>query len=227
MTRLACFVAGAVAVAVLLPLSLAYVFFRAPLQDVLFFNQKIFYWHVPNATLLFAAVLVSGVASAVYLRGRAMAADDWAVAGAEIAVAFGLITLVTGTIWAKVAWGKWWVWDARLTSSLILWLTMCAYVLVRRYGGAGSERLAAGLSIFAAINIPLVYFSVSIWRTFHPPRSVVPGLRGDMLRAFLVSGLGFAVFFVLLLAVRLSIIRAARRVHEARERALDAGLLDP
>lgn len=220
------FLIGAALSAAFLALSLQYVFFRAPLQDILFFNQKIFYWHVPSAIALFAAVIVSGVASAMYLRKRQARLDDWALAAGELAVVFGLIVLVTGSIWAKVAWGKWWVWDARLTSSLILWMTMLGYVMTRQYGGTGSERLAAGLSIFAAINIPLVYFSVSIWRTFHPPRSVVPGLEGDMKTAFLLSWLGFSIFFVLLLTARLSMIRAARRVHEARERALDAGLIE-
>jgi heme exporter protein C len=226
MKKLAWFLAGTVVCAVLLPLSLYYVFFKAALQDQLFFNQKIFYWHVPSATLLFAAVLVSGVFSGLFLRKREPRHDDWAVAAAEVAVAFGLIMLVTGSLWARVAWGKWWVWDARLTSALILWLTMLGYVMTRKYGGTGSERLAAGLACFAAINIPLVYFSVSIWRTLHPPRSVVPGLQGDMRTAFYLSWLGFIVFFVLLLCARLSLIRAARRLHEARERGLDAGLLE-
>jgi heme exporter protein C len=226
----ALFAAGLVACAVLFPLSLHYVFFRAALQTggnpPLYFNQKIFYWHVPNATLLFAGVIVSGVASALYLRRRAARLDDWAQAGADLAVLFGLVMLVTGSLWAKPAWGHWWVWDARLTSSLILWLTMLGYALTRRYGGAGSERLAAGLAIFATINIPLVYLSTTIWRTFHPPKDVVPGLEGDMARAFLLSWLVFAVFFILVLVVRHGLIRSERALSEARERALDAGLIE-
>jgi heme exporter protein C len=219
------FLLGVVAAAIVMPLSLHYVFYRAPLQDVLYFNQKIFYWHVPSAIALFAGVIVCGVASTVFLKTRDPRADDWAVAGGDVAVAFGLIMLVTGSVWAKVAWGHWWVWDARLTSALILWLTMLGYALTRGYGGPGSERLAAGLAIFATVNIPLVYFSVSIWRTFHPPRSVAPGLEGEMATAFLLSWLGLSIFFVLLLIVRRGVIRAERGVREARERALDAGLM--
>jgi heme exporter protein C len=224
------FLAGAAVCAVLLPLSLYLVFYVAPLQTTgsppLYFNQKIFYWHVPSAMVLFAAVIVSGVFSAFYLGKREARHDDWALAAGQLAVVFGLIVLVTGCIWAKVAWGKWWVWDARLTSSLILWMTMLGYVLVRDYGGAGSERLAAGLSIFAAMNIPLVYLSTSIWRTFHPPKSVVPGLKGEMASAFGLSTLAFAIFFVLLLTTLLSLVRATRRLHETREQALDAGLVE-
>lgn len=228
--RRSIFLALAALTAALLPISLEWVFYRAPLQiggdPPLYFNQKIFYWHVPSAIALFAAVLIGGVASGLYLRRRQARHDDWALASGEIAVVLGLIVLVTGSIWAKVAWGKWWVWDARLTSSLILWMTMLGYVLVRKYGGPGSERLAAGLSIFAAMNIPLVYLSTSIWRTFHPPKSVVPGLRGDMALAFLISTIGFTVLFVLLLSTHLSLVRAGRRLVEARERALDAGLVE-
>jgi heme exporter protein C len=221
----ALFVVGAIAAAALIPLSLYWTFYEAPVQDQLFFNQKIFYWHVPNATMMFVAVTVCGIASVGFLKRRDPRWDDWALAAGEIAVVLGLITLVTGSIWAKPAWGHWWVWEARLTSSLILWLTMLGYVMTRRYGGPGSERLAAGLAGFATINIPLVYFSVSIWRTFHPPRSVVPGLRGAMAGAFGLSMLAFTIFFVLHLVTRRATIRAARRVHEARERALDAGLI--
>jgi heme exporter protein C len=220
------FLLGTAVAMVGLPLSLYWAFSRAPLDDKLYFNQKIFYWHVPSALVLFAAVIVSGVASALYLRRREPRYDDWAIAAGDIAVWFGLIVLVTGSIWARVAWGKWWVWDARLTSSLILWMTMLGYVLTRQYGGQGAERLAAGLSIFAAINIPLVYLSTSIWRTYHPPRTTAPGLRGDMATAFLLAMAVFAVFFILLLAVRLSIARGARRLVQAREHALDAGLLE-
>src|SRR5690606_32417585 len=115
---------------------------------------------------------------------------------------FGAIMLVSGSIWGKAAWDVWWDWDARLTTALLLWMTMVGYVLVRRYGGAGAERLAAGLAVFAMVNIPLVYFSVRIWRTLHPQTSVVPQLAGSMRIAMWSSVLLWTVFFVLLLRVR-------------------------
>jgi heme exporter protein C len=103
---------------------------------------------------------------------------------------------------------------------------MVGYVLVRRYGGAGSERMAAGLAVFATINIPLVYFSVMIWRTLHPQTSVVPDLQGGMRAAMWSSVALFTVFYVLLLRLRTIAARAERRLGELRERALDAGLIE-
>ncbi len=208
------------------------IFFVAPLQGVgdwtvatpLFFNQKIFYYHVPNAMMLFLAVITCGVSSILFLKTRSGRWDDVAVAAGDISVLLGAITLVTGAVWGKVAWGKWWDWDARLTSSLLLWLTMVGYVLVRKYGGPGSERLSAGLAAFATVNVALVYFSVRIWRTLHPKTSVVPNLQGDQKMAFWMSFLLFLLFFILLLRTHIGVVRGRRRMHEVRDMALDAGL---
>ena len=89
---------------------------------------------------------------------------------------FGLLTLVTGPLWARKSWGVWWVWDARVTSSLVGWMIAWAYLLLRRYGGPGSEKLAAGLALFGVANVPFIYISVNYWRTIHPPTTVVPTL---------------------------------------------------
>ena len=92
---------------------------------------------------MFLAAFVSGIGSAVFLFTRKPWADRLAVAGAELTVVLGLIVLVTGPLWARKAWGVWWQWDARLTSTLVMWLIFNAYLLLRRYGGPGSDRLAA------------------------------------------------------------------------------------
>jgi len=126
----------------------------------LFFNQKIFYYHVANAFMLFTAVATCGVCSIGYLKTRKMRWDDVALASAEVAVMFGAVVLVTGSIWAKAAWDVWWVWEKRLTMSLLLWLTLVGYVLVRRFAGAGSERLAAGLAVFGTVALPFIYIMV-------------------------------------------------------------------
>jgi heme exporter protein C len=175
--------------------------------------------------VLFVSVIVCGIASVLYVRRRDGKYDDLAAAAGELSVLFGAAVLVTGSIWGKAAWNVWWQWDARLTTSLLLWMVMVGYVLVRKYGGPGSERLAAGLAIFGMVDVPLIYFSVKIWRTLHPPTSVVPGLEGAMLRTWAVSVLLFLVFYVLLLTARTGLARAERRLHEARERGLDAGVL--
>ena len=96
---------------------------------------------------MFAAVLVSGIGSARYLFKKDPAGDRLAVAGAELAVLFGAIGLVTGPLWAKKAWGVAWQWDAKLTTALLLELIFVAYIIVRKYGGPGSEKLAAALAL--------------------------------------------------------------------------------
>ncbi len=201
-------------------------FYAAPMDRLLLFNQKIFYYHVANAFMLFAAVVTCGVYSLLFLRKRQGHHDDMAQAAGELAVLFGAIVLVTGSIWGKAAWDVWWDWDARLTTSLLLWMTMVGYVLVRRYGGGGSERMAAGLAVFATVNLPLVYFSVRIWRTLHPQTSVVPELEGGMRAAMWSSVALFAGFYVLMLRVRGGTARIERRIAELRDKALDAGLIE-
>ena len=208
------------------------IFYVATLDKTLFFNQKVFYWHVPNWFMLFSMVGLCGLASAVYLKKRDPRWDDIARTAGELAVLFGAIGLVTGSIWGKAAWGHWWKWELRLTTSLILWLTMVGYTLVRRYGGAGSERLAAGLAIFGVANVPLVYFAVKLadalqQESAHPKAQVVSQLTSSMQTTFRLSLLTFAALCVTLFLVRLDAIRDERKVRELRERGLDAGVLEP
>lgn len=208
------------------------VFYGTPLDKILYFNQKIFYWHVPFAMLLFVTVFVCGISSAIYLKKREPRFDDVARAAGELAVLFGAIVLVSGSIWGKAAWGHWWKWELRLTTSLILWLTMVGYVLVRRFGGAGSERLAAGLAVFGMVNVPLVYFAVKLadalgQASSHPKAKVVGGLVGAMKSTYWLSVLAITCLYVLLLVVRTDAVRVDRRLRELRERGLDAGILEP
>ena len=109
-----------------------------------------------------------------------------AFAAAELTVLYGAMAMVTGPLWARKAWGVWWVWDARLTMSLLMWMVFVSYLLLRRYGGPGSETLAAGLALFGMATAPFVYLSVNIWRTIHPLTSVVPTLPVDFAFASVV-----------------------------------------
>jgi len=175
---------------------------NAPAEQTMGLVQKIFYYHVPSAMLLFVSAFVCGIASAVYLFRRSAAADRVALAAGELVVLFGLIVLVTGPIWARKAWGVWWEWDARLTSSLLLWMIFVAYLMVRRFGGPGSEKLSAAMALFGMANVPFVYVSVNYWRTLHPKTSVVmtlaPGMRGP----FWFCVAAFTILYLLLLTLR-------------------------
>ncbi len=175
---------------------------QAPYESTMGLVQKIFYYHVPSAMMMFTSAFVCGIASAMFLvRGRA-ASDHLAAAAGELVVLFGAIVLVTGPLWARKAWGVWWEWDARLTSSLLLWMIFVAYLLVRKYGGPGSEKLAAAMALFGMANVPFVYVSVNIWRTLHPKTSVIPDLPKPMMGPFWFSVAAFVVLYIVLLSVR-------------------------
>ena len=178
---------------------------QAPYESTMGLIQKIFYFHVPSWIVMFLAVYVCGIASAIYLVRRKPVADRLAAAAAEIAVLFGIIGLATGPLWARKAWGVWWQWDARLTLALILELIFLAYLLLRKYGGPGSETLAAGLALFGMANVPFVYISVNVWRTVHPTTSVLPSLSASapgMFGPFLWCMVAFLVLFAVLLTAR-------------------------
>jgi len=202
------------------------VFVVTPMDVELFYSQKIFYYHVPNWFVLFTAVIISGIASLLFLKKRQPRYDDVAMASAELAVLFGAIGLVTGSIWARAAWGHWWVWEPRLITSLLIWLIMVGYVLVRRFGGTGAERLAAGLAVFGMVDIPLIYTGVNQGDQ-HPQAKVVKQLdEATMKLTFWLSVLTFFLLFAVLLLIRIQAVRAERELRAIHERALDSGLLE-
>ena len=175
---------------------------NAPYESTMGLVQKIFYYHFPAAMMLFLGTIMCGVSSLRVLFRGDLKADRSAQASAELAVLFGLIVLVTGPLWGRKAWGVYWVWDARLTSTLVLWMILLGYLLVRRYGGPGSEKLSAALAVFGLANVPFIYWSVNVWRTLHPKTTVVPSLFSTMgPEAGLALLWSFVAFFVLYLAL--------------------------
>ena len=126
---------------------------RAPFESTMGLVQKIFYFHMPPAMLMLLSAIFCGLMSAVYLVTRRAKFDWIAHAAGELTVVFGAIAMVTGPLWARKAWGVWWVWDPRLTMSLLMWMIFVSYLLLRRYGGPGSEKLSAGLAVFGMANI--------------------------------------------------------------------------
>ena len=178
---------------------------NAPYESTMLLIQKIFYFHVPAWMAMYAGIAVCGVASAVYLFKSRPAADRLAVAAAELIVLFGAIGLVTGPLWGRKAWGVWWQWDARLTMALLLELVFIAYLLVRAYGGPGSDKLAAAVGIFGMAVSPFVYVSVNIWRTVHPLNTVVPTLKAGMFGPFWFCSMAFLLLFTLLLTLRMTL----------------------
>lgn len=181
---------------------------RAPYESTMGLVQKIMYYHVPSWIAMYSAIAVCGVASTIYLFKGRPAADRYAVSAAELAVLFGLMGLITGPLWSRKAWGVWWQWDIRLTSALLMWLTFVAYLLVRKYGGPGSDKLAAATALFGTATAPFVYKSVDIWRTVHPKTTVVPTLPSSLGAPLALTAIGFVLLFVVLLTLR---VRLAER----------------
>lgn len=176
---------------------------QAPYESTMGLVQKIFYFHFPSWLVMFSAAFVCGIAGALFLFTGKPGADRATVAAAELAVVFGIIGLLTGPLWGRKAWGVWWQWDARLTSALVLWLIFVAYLLLRKYGGPGSEKLSAAVALFGMANVPFVYWSVNVWRTVHPKTTVVSTLVPGMATALWWSAAAFFLLFILLLVARM------------------------
>jgi heme exporter protein C len=187
---------------------------HAPLEKTMGIVQKIFYFHVPCAWLLMLSTFACAAGSLAYLFRGSERGDRLALCSAELGVLFGLCVLVTGPLWARAAWGVYWTWDVRLTSSLLLWLILVAYGLARRYGGSGGRRLAAAMALFAAADVPLVYLSVNVWRGLHPTTKVVSSLAPGMRMPFFFSLAIFSALWVVLLALRMGVERAQTRLLE-------------
>jgi len=175
----------------------------APYESTMGLVQKIFYVHLPSAWMFLLAAITCGIASVRFLRRNDPRQDRLAWAAAELIVLFGALTLVTGPLWARKAWGTWWQWDVRLTSSLMGWMVAVAYLLLRKCGGPGSDKLAAGLALFGMANVPFVYISVNYWRTIHPTTNVVPTLPTSFGVPLWFSAATFLLLFVLLLRMRM------------------------
>jgi heme exporter protein C len=180
--------------------------------------QRIMYLHVPTVLVAYLAFAVVLVASIAYLARRAPAADRLAHASAEVGVLFTGLTIASGAIWGKPTWGTWWTWDARLTSVAILFVMYLGYLLLRSMieDHERAARYAAVVGIVAALDIPLVHFSVYWWRTLHqPPSMLKPGpasMPEGILAALLVNVVAFALLYVYFVAKRMTVLRREQDV---------------
>lgn len=187
---------------------------RVEYESTMLLVQKIFYFHFATWMAVTAAVTVCGIASAIYLFKGTAAADHYAVASAELTAVFCTFGMVSGSLWGRKAWGVWWQWDARLTSTLVMWMIFNAYLLLRRYGGPGSDRLAAAVSLFGMANVPFVYWSVNVWRTLHPATSVIPSLQPGMRGPFWYCVVAFLLVSTLILIVRVELEKRRQQLDE-------------
>ncbi len=196
--------------------------FLAPTERTMGLIQRIFYFHVPSAWTGFVAFFIVLVSSIAYLLRRRPQWDWLAVSAAEVGVAFFTVVLVTGPIWAKPVWGIWWTWDARLTSTFVLWVLYVCYLLLRTLVSDPERRamVSAVYGIFAFLDVPLVYLSIWFWRTQHPqPVIGGGGLDKRMWPVFLICWAALLGLMVLLVRQRY-LLEALR--HEVQELAIEA-----
>jgi heme exporter protein C len=116
-------------------------------------------------------------------------------------------------LWARKAWGVWWEWDVRLTSSLLLWMIFIAYLLLRRFGGPGSDKLGAGMALFGLATSPFIYVSVNYWRTIHPKTTVLGSLVPPMAGPVWLCMAAFVLMSIVLLVVRVQLETQRSRVE--------------
>jgi heme exporter protein C len=198
------------------------IFFYAPTEREMGIVQRIFYVHVPSALVAYLAFGIVALCSLGYLWLRDERLDAISVCAAELGVIFATIVLVTGPLWGKIAWGAWWVWDARTSFTLLLWFIYVGYFVLRQAteDPERGKRFAAVLGIVGAVDIPLIHMSVQWFRTQHPKPVVLkpegPTAAPEMVQTLLVNMLALTLLFFSLLLARYVVERLSRRIEAAR-----------
>jgi heme exporter protein C len=215
---------------VVLPAALYAIFVHAPLELQMGIAQKIFYFHVPCANAMYAGFILCAVGSAVYLAKRSERWDALALAAGEVGMLFFLCVVTTGPLWARKAWGVYWTWDPRLTTTLLGGLIFLAYLVLRSFGGSGEveKRFAAGLAIVGVLNLPVIKYSVERWRGTHP--TVISakggGIHDDMKPGLLLGFLLMLLLCAALIWLRTRGERLRQRLDALEMEAAQRGLLE-
>ena len=203
------------------------IFLWVPTEQNLGVSQRIFYLHVSLAWIGMISIVAVAFASAMYLTTRKHRWDDLAHSIAELGVVFISLLLISGIIWSKPVWGIWWTWDARLTTTLILWFIYVSYLMLRAYGPKGSQgaRYGSIIALIGAIDAPIIYMATVWWRTAHPELNIGPlaqsgGLDSEMHLTLWVSVITFAVFYVYILVERYSLKRLEAEIDELYQHAI-------
>jgi heme exporter protein C len=206
-----------------------FVAYHTPTEATMGIVQKIFYFHVPAAYAMYLGAGACFVGSAGYLYDGRRGWDAFARAGADVAVAMGIVVLVTGPLWAAKAWGVYWTWDPRLTTSMLSVLLYVAYVVLRAFTGDGDaeRKFAAALGVLGAANLPIIHFSVQKWGGNHP-KVITSGGGGlhhpDMKLGLMLGFLSFTLIAIVFLWWRMRIDLAASRLSDLEQEALELGI---
>lgn len=212
----------AAATAILLAVGIYMALFASPADYQQGETVRIMYVHVPSAWMALLCYSTIALVSAVAIIWRHPLADIAAKAAAPIGASFTLITLATGSLWGKPIWGTWWVWDARLTSVVILLFLYLGHIALTNAfdDPTRGARAAAILALVGVVNVPIIHFSVDWWNTLHQPASVsrlaAPAMDPSMLRPLLVMTLAFMAYFLTLWLIRIRAEIALRKLRVLR-----------
>tara|TARA_B100001971_G_C18248184_1_gene575990 strand:+ start:46 stop:825 length:780 start_codon:yes stop_codon:yes gene_type:complete len=204
-----------VATTVLMAVTLYLVFLWVPTELNLGVSQRIFYFHVPLAWLGMISIVIVAIASLMHLVTGKDRWDNLAYATAELGVVFATLIIVTGAVWAKPIWGVWWTWDAKLTTTLVLWFIYVGYLMIRAYGPMGGQgkRFGSVIALIGAVDTYPIYMAADWWRTAHPERNT-SDLDGRMFLTLMVSLLTFTLLYVYILMERYSLKRAESELDD-------------
>ena len=215
---------------ILLALTLYWGFIVAPVEQQMGIVYKIFFFHAPSAYAMYVGFGLCVIGSVMYLVKRSDAWESIAVAGAEVGLLFCMMVLITGPLWGRKAWGTYWTWDPRLTTTLLIGMIYVAYLLLRNLGATGEaeRRFAAGLGLLGGALMPIIHYSVQLWRGQHP--TVITkkggGLHPDMLVALLLGCAAMTALCFLLVWARARAERDRQRVLTLELDAAEHGLLE-
>jgi heme exporter protein C len=200
-------------------------FLTSPAAELYQHSQKIMYVHVPSAWNAFLAFFVVFWASLAYLWKRSERADLLAASAAEVGAVFTGLTLMMGSIWGKWAWGVWWTWDARLTSTAVLFIIFVGYLALRAFTEDPTRRAtwSAGVGIFGALNVPIVYMSVRWWRTLHQVQSAPSTMSPEYVAGLRANGIAFLLVLIAFIGWRYRAARIQRRAEELHDDAVLEG----
>ncbi len=204
--------------AILLVRNLFVILLRLPDEAMQGAIYRIIFYHVPAAWTAFLGFFVALVASIAHLATKKLKYDALAVSVTEVSLAFAMVNLITGMFWGRIIWGIWWTWDPRLTSMLVCVLLYAGYIMLRDAieDPTARARASAVLSIFAFVDVPIVFFSIKWWRTQHPQPVVYGGgsMAPEMWQMLFLNWVPILLLWIVLTALRM-------RQEEAR-RELDA-----
>ncbi len=205
------------------------IFFKAPIEATMGIVQKVFYFHVPAAYGMYLGATICLVGSSGYLARGTLRWDALARAGADVAVAMGMMVMISGPLWASKSWGKYWDWDPRLVASLLCLLLYVAYNVLRTFSGSNEavRRFAAALGILGAALVPMIHLSVHKWGGQHP-KVISKGGGGihhpDMKLALVLGFATFTLLTVLLVWQRMKLHQATSRFEALEQEAFELGV---